>query len=286
MPRNYRFLLAALLALSLGGCASIMRSAQQSFVNNLSAAVKNHDDPATVEQGLAAYLLLADASVQGSPNDPGTLCGAAGLYGSYAGAFATDDPARALRLSERALRYASTALCARDASACDLRNKPFAAIEAWVDNSRSSDALMLGCLGTAWTGWIQVRTDDFSAIADVPKVKKMFEKLDRIDPGYDGGVVQLYLGVLSSLLPPAYGGKPELGAAYFERAIAASDGRNLMAKALYAQYYARLVFDQALHDRLLTEVLDSPVEADGLTFSNAIAKTKAAELLASGKDYF
>ena len=39
------------------------------------------------------------------------------------------------------------------------------------------------------------------------------------------------------------------------RAVEISGGRNLMAKVLFARHYARLVFDQGLHDRLLGEVL-------------------------------
>ena len=41
----------------------------------------------------------------------------------------------------------------------------------------------------------------------------------------------------------------------FERAIEISEGKTLMAKVIYARQYARLVFDQELHDRLLQEVL-------------------------------
>ncbi len=51
-------------------------------------------------------------------------------------------------------------------------------------------------------------------------------------------------GILATLLPEAMGGKPEQGRADFERVIELSDGRNLMAKVLLADSYARLVFDR------------------------------------------
>jgi len=41
-----------------------------------------------------------------------------------------------------------------------------------------------------------------------------------------------------------------------------------------------------LHDRLLTEVLDAPVEAPGKTLFNVLAKQEAQTLLASSKEYF
>ena len=51
------------------------------------------------------------------------------------------------------------------------------------------------------------------------------------------------------------GGKPDEGKGYFDKALELSGGKNQMVRVLYAQFYARLVFDQALHDRLLNEVL-------------------------------
>ena len=59
-----------------------------------------------------------------------------------------------------------------------------------------------------------------------------------------------------------------------------------MVRVLYAQFYARLVFDQALHDKLLNEVLAADPVAPRLTLINMLAKKKAKALLASGKDFF
>jgi hypothetical protein len=55
---------------------------------------------------------------------------------------------------------------------------------------------------------------------------------------------------------------------------------------LYAQYYARLIFDQRLHDRLLNEVLEAKTDVPGYTLSNTLAQQRARELLKGGKDYF
>ena len=100
------------------------------------------------------------------------------------------------------------------------------------------------------------------------------------------GMAQVYLGVLNSLRPEAVGGRPEQGRAHFERAIALSDGRNLYAKTLFAEYYARLVFDQEMHDRLLVEVLAADPHAAGYTLTNVLAQDRARALQESGKDYF
>jgi hypothetical protein len=47
-----------------------------------------------------------------------------------------------------------------------------------------------------------------------------------------------------------------------------------------------MMFDRELHDRLLMEVLNSPVEAPGRTLFNVLAKQEAVELLESSQEYF
>ena len=141
-------------------------------------------------------------------------------------------------------------------------------------------------LGTAWAGWIQANSSDLKAVAQLPRVRLVMERIVELNPSWREGGAHLYLGVLSTLLPPALGGKPEVGKRHFEAAIRLSGGKNLMAKVLYAEKYARLVFDQPLHDRLLKEVLATDPHAENLTLMNTLARKKAAELLASGKDYF
>ena len=107
-----------------------------------------------------------------------------------------------------------------------------------------------------------------------------------IDPAYDNGGAYLYLGVINSIRPASLGGKPEEGKAYFDKALELSQGKNQMVRVLYAQFYARLVFDKELHDKLLNDVLAADPIAPRLTLINTLAKVKAKALLESGKDYF
>ncbi|MEC9256832.1 MAG: TRAP transporter TatT component family protein, partial [Pseudomonadota bacterium] len=58
------------------------------------------------------------------------------------------------------------------------------------------------------------------------------------------------------------------------------------AKVLYAKQYARLMFEQELHDTLLTEVLEADPYAEGLTLINRLAQRQAETLLAESADYF
>ena len=82
------------------------------------------------------------------------------------------------------------------------------------------------------------------------------------------------------------GGQPALAQKHFERSIALTEGSDLSAKVEYARRYARMIFDKDLHDRLLVEVLESPVDVPGRTLFNVLAQRDAEELLESSEEYF
>ena len=273
-------LLAA--AVPIAGCVS-----PGGIAEDLGSAMAAQRDPGVVRDGGPAYLIMADALVRGAPDDAGSHLVAARLYGAYAGAF-VDEPERRLRLSDKALDYAARGLCLRHEALCTAREMRFGpfreAMIAAIDDRGDSEALYR--FASAWAGWIQARSDDYAALAQLPKVEAAFERVLELTPQIDHGNAHVYLGVLQSQRPAALGGKPESARDHFERAIEISGGRNLMARTLYAEHYARLVFDRALHDRLLGEVLAAEVEAGDLTLSNALAQERARELLDSGDDYF
>jgi hypothetical protein len=92
--------------------------------------------------------------------------------------------------------------------------------------------------------------------------------------------------VFETLVPPALGGKPELGREHFERALAISNGQHMLTKVMFAEQYARLVFDRELHDQLLNEVIETDPSVPGLTLMNVVARQQAAALLESADAYF
>ena len=72
----------------------------------------------------------------------------------------------------------------------------------------------------------------------------------------------------------------------FEKAIEISEGRYLMTKVMFADQYARLLFDRELHDKLLVEVMASDPSEPGLTLINTVAQRRAQELLDTADAYF
>lgn len=275
----------ALALLALGGCATIVNNASQKLAGNLTAGMLDQEDIETAREGIPAWLLLVDGLIQGDPQNVGMLTAGARLYGAYAGGF-IDDPERATRLSARSFDYARRATCIQLAALCKQIDQPFEGFQAEVAKSGKSDVGVLYTLASAWAGRIQNNSADWKSIADIPKVQLLFERVVALDPNYQQGEPYMYLGVLATLRPASLGGKPDEGKAYFEKALAMSGGKNQMVRVLYAQQYARLVFDQGLHDKLLNEAIAADPHAPGLTLINSLAQQRAKKLLASGKDFF
>lgn len=276
-----RWLGYALLVLSLAGCASL---AQRQLADNLGRSVLNQDDPATVRAGAPAFLLLLDGLLEGDPENVDLLIANARLHAAYAGVF-VEDRERAGRLAGKAHGYARRALCLTRRALCDLHERPFADYQAALAPLGRDALPALYAYGVTWAGVIE-QQGDWQAAADLPKVEAVLDRVVAIDEGFERGQAHVYLGALRSLVPPALGGNPERGRAHFERAIALSQGRNLVAQVELARRYARLTFDRALHDRLLQEVLAADPVEPGLTLSNVLAQAQARDLLASAAQYF
>jgi hypothetical protein len=276
---------AVVAIVSTLGCSSMMSSATSGLADSLTTAVLNQNDPETVRQGAPAYLLLIDGLIADDPKNVDLLLAGASLYSSYAGAF-VDDPERASRLAEKGRDYGWLAMCRSEPRTCESWTGPYDEFEAVVLKMTVKQLPVLYGAGSAWATWIRANSDDWSAVADKALVDAMMQRVVALDESYDDGAAYVYLGILATLLPEAMGGKPEEGREDFERAIELSGGRNLMAKVLLAQNYARLIFDRDMHDRLCREVVDADPEAPGLTLVNTMAQEQAQTLLDESEDYF
>jgi hypothetical protein len=289
---GYRKILSILLSFNilisvflLTGCSFFISSATVDMTENLSQAILNNNDLATVEDGAPAYLLMVDSLLYREPDNESLLRGASNIYTSYTSVFVKDQ-ARAKKLTEKALSYSLRAICVRRSKTCGFREVNFQEFKNTLLSLEKKDVPDLFTLGSAWATWIQTHREDWNAVAEISRVEAIMQRVIELDELYQDGGAHLYLGVLATFIPPALGGKPDVGRKHFERALEISKDKNLMVKVLYAQHYARLVFDRELHDRLLNEVLEAKTDVPGYTLSNTLAQQRARELLKSGKDYF
>lgn len=276
---------AALLvacAVSAAGCSRLVGSMA---ADTLSAAILNQDDPQLVEEGVPAYLLLVDGLIHENPGNEDLLAAAAQLYALYGARFAADAQ-RGATLTAKAREYGQQAMCLSHEPACAWNGLSYQDFTRELADVGRRDVDYLYAYGVSWLSHLEATSADWTAVAELPWVEAALERALALDEAYEAGALHGYLGTLHVLRPPAYGGEPEVAREHFERAIELSEGRDLSIKVEYARRYARMVFDQALHDRLLEEVLAASAQAPGLTLFNTLAQREARELLASSAEYF
>ena len=281
-----KYLLVTTLVLVIGtGCTNMLYSATSNMASSLSHAMLNHDDLDTIKGAAPAYLLMADGLLQDYPNDIDLLTAASQMYNAYANVFVSE-PQRAKRLTQRAFEYAERAACLQRSIACNWRKQSFINFTSNLQELTKDDVPVFFTLGASWAGWIQARSNDWNAIADLPRVTAIMQRIIELDEPYQQGVAHLYLAVADTMLPPSLGGKPDIGRQHFEDAIRLSHGQNLMVKVLYARQYARLVFNRELYVSLLTDVINADPVAPDLTLMNIVAQQQAKQLLADTDKYF
>ncbi|MCD4722247.1 MAG: TRAP transporter TatT component family protein [Desulfobacula sp.] len=262
-----------------------MSSATSDMMEHLSSTILNNDDLTLVKTGAPAYLLMIDSLISKDPENDTLLSTASMLYTAYADLFVKDVD-RSRKMAAKALNYANRAICLEKNNACMLKSKTFEEFEKIISNMKKKHVPALFALGNAWAGWIMANKNDFNAIADMSHIELIMQRVIELDETYRDGAAYLYLGTLATLLPPALGGKPELGKQYFEKAVKLSRGKNLMVKVLYAKLYAKMIFDRKLHDQLLKDVIAADPYVSGYTLINIQAQIQARELIDGADDYF
>ena len=278
-------LLIGVLACSLSGCAALVSSATSGFTDDLSASILDMNDPETAKAALPTFMVTIDSLLRNNPNNPDLLVSGATLYASY-GAIFTDDELRASRLTTRARRYASTAMCETYTPSCDWSENNYDEFVATLDGIKPKHSEVLYTYGFASLAYLRAHSSDWNSLAELPQIEALFNHYMDISGDEVNGAVYTYMGILLTLRPPALGGEPEKARGYFEKAIALTNGRDLSAKVEYARGYAKLLYERELHDRLLNEVIATDSEYDGFTLSNVLAKEQAEALLAEADDYF
>ena len=267
-------------------CAPIVSNITDNLARNLSDAVLNQEDPQIVRDGAPAYLLLLDSLVAGNPENPVILSSASDLYTSYSAIF-VNDANRSKTLSERALKYSKKALCISYEDSCNWDDYSFDDFNLSLDDFDMKYSDLLLTYSTSYLVYIRSHSNDWNAIARLPYIESALEYYVEKNPETENiDSVYTYLGILSTLLPPALGGDYEKGKRYFENAIEFSGDQNLSAKVEYALSYARPLYDRELHDKLLQEVISSNPVKKNYTLLNVIAKEQASSMLEDADEYF
>jgi len=262
------------------GCAGML-------VEDVAKASAKQTDVSLIAEGSPAYLMLLDGMVEAYPEERRLLLAAAEAYRSYAAIqTARGNAERASRLYIRGKDYALRAMD-QEEEFRSILSQPVDALAVYVSSFSKKDVPALFSFAGCWAGWIGANPESVRAMADLPRVVLLMERVIALEETHDYGGAHLFMGIYKSAVPPVYGGKPEEARWHFERAIEIGRGDFLMAYVYYADHYARKMLKRDLFIDLLTKVIESPVDRiPELALINTIARTRAEEMLNHGEDYF
>jgi len=279
--RAFVQLAAGLLFLNFAACGKKIVLIKQGILDQTDAVM--------VKDGLATPIILFDGLVAAYPHSRSFKLMATQLCTAYGTLLAKDgEPERAAAIFAKGMKYGSDNLADLSRNFARVRDRPYDVfITCLPEFKKKKQVPYLFHFAQAWTLWIGADGSQ-QAIAEVPKVRALIERILEIDESYYYGMAHCLMGVLDTSRPESLGGEPEKGKAHFETALRLGRGQTLFIPVVYAEKYCRLVYDRALHDKLLNEVANADLAAlpPELTLINTLAKQRAAHLLTSAGDYF
>ncbi len=284
-----RILLLFLLIALLTACATgktMTVAATASLLEDVANASYKQSDLLLIRRGMPAYLMLIDGMVEALPDNKRLLISAAQLYASYASAFIQDeDKVYATALYARAKDYALSALDHNGFK--NPASRPFDDFEIGLHDLTKEDVPFIFWAASCWGSWISLNQGSMEAMAELPRVELLMKTVLKLDEAFYYGGAHIFMGVLDASKPRVAGGDLERARDHFLKAIELGDGRFLMARIYYADYYAKKAFDRELFISILEKVLELPADIPPeLTLLNTVAHTKAKEMLSQVDEYF
>ncbi|HSR35803.1 MAG TPA: TRAP transporter TatT component family protein [Desulfurivibrionaceae bacterium] len=280
-PRHWAGILSftlplALLLLAQAGCTSLLvQSAVAPAVDNL----QYQSDLELVCDGAPAYLLMLDSLLVKEPGNQALLMAATQGYSAYAAVMEEcGRPERSTALAEKARGYGAALLAGLGADlAISAPGESFARALAALDRN-AAPQLFWGGYGLAI--WVKYQAGSPAALALLPRLEQMMQRVVVLDPALFHGAAHTFLGTYYGARPLIVGGDPAKSKQHFEQALALGNRDFLLTQVAYAETYARQTFDRELYEKLLREVLAYPMaKRPGLTLSNTLAQRKARRLL-------
>jgi hypothetical protein len=282
--------LAAWLGGAAGGCGWTQRLAVDSMVpvlENTAAEARGKSDLEMVGAGFPGNLLLLDGLIRTEPENRELLALGSYLYFGYALGFVElEDPARASAYYDTGRQYGLRALDRR----AKFRHGRAGSLEdfrAGLASLQRDDARALAWTGANWARWLSLNLDSPAALATMPRVEALLDRLVELDPEFERGLPYALLGSYDALRPEMFGGNPQRAREEFDEALRVSDRRMLLYQVFYAEFYCRQILDRECFDQTLRAVTAAP---DSLLpdsrLLNAIAKQRASTLLGKGSEWF
>jgi len=288
-----------LWALAVSGCSLNKFAADRvgSIASGSSVYMRGFWDYEIARQGMAAAIMQLESMHSVSPDNEELTLALVSTYVGYgfgwlevdmgkarnAGRFVEADRLRARGelVYRRARDLAVAVMRYRDAAIdAKLLEKPAQFSRYLNDHYKDPKADVAPVFWTAiaWGSLLNL-TEQVDLAVDLPTIKALIEHSAKLDPGFQSAGALMFLGGFYAQFPAEFGGSPEKGKAYFERALKLTGRRAHVVQLNYARLYALTVGDQALFAALLNEIMAADDRGSDVRLSNKIARMHAEVLL-------
>jgi TRAP transporter TatT component family protein len=293
----------AMVSSLLCGC-NLRKLTVDQTSNVLVAGAPTMDREEDVElaaQALPSQLKMIEALLESSPHNENLLGLAAQAYTQYAFGFVEDEMEAA-----RATDHKRSEALRRRARALYLRGMQFGLRMLgefddrfpsvfYAGDGELKDAIAkhdrdsikgLFYAGFGLAGAINLGKDDPALIAWLPKIEIFMMRVRELDERFQYGGSLLTLGAFWASRTRFFGGDPERGKAYFDRAVKLYPNY-LMTKVIYARTYAVQTQDRKTYERLLGQVVDAKTDVmPEQRLANELARRRAQRYLTETDDLF
>ena len=277
-----KMLLLVLSLFIIGSSCSVQRMAIRSMGDILDNTMKTlfeEEDLELAEHSISSNLKLLEALIKSDPKNEKLLLMASQGFASYSLGFVEDrEPERARRLYLRGKEYGMRQL---------KRNRDFekaftgnpAVFENALQSFNTKDVPFLFWTAYNWAGMINLSMTNPQAIADLPRVQSMMQRVIELDESYFFGGAHLFFATIYSIRPPILGGNIEKADMHFQSCFKYANDQFLLPYVYYARYYATRIMDRELFENTLDKVINTPYDIlQDQTLPNKIAQEKAKRI--------
>lgn len=257
------------------------------ILDNSKTVALASNDLRTFTAAAPSNLFLIEGFVATDPKNRDLRESAAMLYFSYAFTFdSPKDKSYASLLYLKGLAHGEAVLL-RNKKVAAAWDKPYDEFKSGVNEIGSKDLAALVWTVANWSQFISLHLDSTQVLVDIPKVQALLERAIVLDGNYFEGLPFMIMGSLLAFRPPMMGGDPEGSKTNFDRAIAISDGKFLLAKYFFAKYYCYRVQDADMFEETLSGVIGQPADIlPEYRLLNTLAIEKSKRLIEESDELF
>ncbi len=281
-----RFFLVLLLVL-MPGCVSLGLNSSPSLIPHLTQAFFEECDPQLAERSLPAELKLMEGLLKSAPDNRRLLTALCMGFTGYAMLFVEDDSAeRASQFYLRARTYGFRAMGQCGSLLKEAGQSKERAKEA-LETTGEEELEPLFWVTLSWNGWINLNLDKPVALAQLTIAESCLEKVLQLKSDYFYGTPYVLMGTILAARPKMLGGDPAKAKGFFEKAVAVTHGRFLLAQYYFAKYYAVRVQNKSLFHELVSQIDKAPSDALKETcLINAVMKQRTKRLKEMSEQLF